>query len=239
MANVLVTGAGRETAMGFNFVRRYLEQGDHVFATARKPTPALDRLAEQYPGKLDVIIIDIGTTESVQKAAEFIASKVDCLDTIINNAVVTAPAYKAHSTFEDTNLDDIAGCMNVSAVGPLRVVQAMQPLLYKSAGTAMVVNISSNCGSIGLCTTDREFDYYMSKSALNMSTKILYNKYLEEKKIRILAIHPGWVRTNPGNERAPFDPYEQCEKMRLVFENRRNSFDGVIFVNYDNEEMPW
>ena len=28
MANVLVTGAGRETAMGFNFVRRYLEQGE-------------------------------------------------------------------------------------------------------------------------------------------------------------------------------------------------------------------
>ena len=35
MANVLVTGAGRETAMGFNFVRRYLEQGKVVERTLR------------------------------------------------------------------------------------------------------------------------------------------------------------------------------------------------------------
>ena len=45
--NVLVTGAGRETAMGFNFVRRYLEQGDHVFATVRRPCEALEKLRER------------------------------------------------------------------------------------------------------------------------------------------------------------------------------------------------
>ena len=31
--NVLVTGTGREMALGFNFVRRYLENGDVVIAT--------------------------------------------------------------------------------------------------------------------------------------------------------------------------------------------------------------
>ena len=237
--NVLVTGAGRETAMGFNFVRRYLEQGDHVFATVRRPCEALEKLREQYPDTLDILEIDIGSTESVRAAAAAIAARVPCLDLIINNAVITTQDYKTHSSFEDTTLDDIAGAVDVSAVGPLRIVQAMQPLLYQSAGTAMVVNISSNCGSIGLCTTDRDFDYYLSKCAVNMGTKILYNKYAADKKVRMLAIHPGWVRTNPGNEKAPFDPYEQCEKMRLIFENRRESFDGVIFVNYDNEEMPW
>ena len=28
--NVLITGTGREMALGFNFVRRYLEAGDRV-----------------------------------------------------------------------------------------------------------------------------------------------------------------------------------------------------------------
>ena len=32
---VLVTGTGREMTLGFNFVRRYLENGDHVIATVR------------------------------------------------------------------------------------------------------------------------------------------------------------------------------------------------------------
>lgn len=32
--NVLITGTGREMALGFNFVRRYLEAGDRVFSLA-------------------------------------------------------------------------------------------------------------------------------------------------------------------------------------------------------------
>ena len=237
--NVFITGTGRETALGFNFVRRYLEQGDHVIATVRKPCEALEKLAEKYPGKLDILEIDIGSTESVKAAAAKTAELVPCLDLIINNAVVTSPDYKKRSSFEETNLDWIAGVLDVSAVGPLRVIQALQPLLYKSEGTAMVVNISSNCGSIGGCRTDREFDYFMEKCALNMGTKILYNKDLPEKKVRMLCINPGWMRTNPGNETAPFDPYDQAERMRLIFEGHRETFDGVIFVDYNDKVFPW
>ncbi len=237
--NVFITGTGRETALGFCFVRRYLEQGDHVIATVRKPSEALEKLAEKWPGKLDILTIDIGNTESVKAAAEKTAELVPCIDLIINNAVVTSPDYKAGSSFEDTTLDYIPDMMNVSAVGPMRVIQALEPLLYKSEGTAMVANITSGNGSITDCRTDRQFDYFMSKCALNMGTKILYNKYLPEKKVRMLCINPGWMRTNPGNEKAPFDPYDQAERMRLIFEDRREKFDGVVFVDYDNKEFPW
>ena len=237
--NVFITGTGRETALGFNFVRRYLEQGDHVIATVRKPSPALEALAEKWPGKLDILEIDIGSTESVQAAAEKTAALVPCLDLVINNAVVTSDGYKKGTPFEAFRLDDIAPVMDVGAVGPLRVIQALEPLLLKSEGTAMVVNISSNNGSLADCNTDRLFCYYMTKCALNMGTKILYNRYAKDKKIRMLAIHPGWMRTNPGNERAPFDPYDQAERMRLIFEKHREVFDGVIYVDYNDDVFPW
>ena len=42
--NVCITGTGREMALGFHFVLRYLEHGDHVIATVRKPSEALERL---------------------------------------------------------------------------------------------------------------------------------------------------------------------------------------------------
>ena len=103
-----------------------------------------------------------------------------------------------------------------------------------------VVNISSGAGCITTCRNDRDFDYCMIKCAMNMSTKILYNKYEADKKVRVLAIHPGWMRTQcRETQRAPFDPYEHSERMRQVFEARRESFDGVVFVDYDNQEMPW
>ena len=77
--NVFITGTGRETALGFNFVRRYLEQGDHVIATVRKPSEALEKLAAKWPGKLDILEIDIGSTESVRAAAEKTAELVPCI----------------------------------------------------------------------------------------------------------------------------------------------------------------
>ena len=37
---VLITGTGRPFALGFNLVRRYIEQGDTVLATIRRrPKP--------------------------------------------------------------------------------------------------------------------------------------------------------------------------------------------------------
>lgn len=89
--NVLITGTGREMALGFNFVRRYLEQGDTVFACVRKPSEALEKLQEQYPAALHILTIDIGSTESVNAAAEKAAQLVPCLDLLINNAVTTSP----------------------------------------------------------------------------------------------------------------------------------------------------
>ena len=41
---VLITGTGRPYALGFNLVKRYLEHGDRVFASIRRPSEALETL---------------------------------------------------------------------------------------------------------------------------------------------------------------------------------------------------
>ena len=80
-------------ALGFHFVLRYLEHGDHVIATVRKPSEALERLKAQYPGALDVLTMDIASTASVEAAAREAARLVPCIDLLINNAVTTSPDY--------------------------------------------------------------------------------------------------------------------------------------------------
>lgn len=235
--NILITGTGREQALGFNFVRRYLEQGDHVIATIRKPSEALERLKMQYPNLLDILSMDIGCTASVEAAAREAARLVPCIDLLINNAVTTSP--DCHKELEDTNLDYIAGVVDVDAVGPLRVVKAFLSLLEKSAGTALIANISSEAGSIGKCYRTSMIDYGMAKAALNMGTMILRNKFREHPKLNIICVHPGWVRTSPAQAAAPFDPYDSAEILRKLFEEKRCDFDGPVFVQYDGTEYPW
>lgn len=234
---VLITGTGREMALGFNFVRRYLEQGDHVIATVRRPSEALERLQARYPDTLHIQLMDIGSTESVNAAAEKVAEYAPCLDLIINNAVTTSP--DTNKELEEFDLDTIMPALNVATVGPLRVIKAFLPLLRKSRGTALIVNISSEAGSIGACYRSTYIDYGMAKAALNMATKTLHNKFKDDPKLNIITVHPGWMRTNEGNAKAPFEPYDHAETMRLMFETKRHDKTGPIFVTYAGEEYPW
>ena len=234
---VLVTGAGREMALGFNFVRRYLEQGDTVIATVRKPSEALEKLQTQYPDTLHIQLMDIGSTASVNAAYEAVSAYAPRLDLLINNAVTTSPDI--NKQLEDFDLDTICPAFNVATVGPLRVTKAFLPLLRKAEDTALIVNISSEAGSIGACYRTDYIDYGMAKAALNMATKTLHNKFKGDDSINIMAVHPGWVRTNEGNAKAPFGSYEQAKTLRLLFESKRHDKEGPIFVTWEGVEYPW
>ena len=88
---VMVTGTGRSYALGYNLVLRYLESGDTVIATVRKPSADVDALKEKYGDRLIVATMDLLDSESVNRAAKDVAEKVDHIDTLINNAVGVSP----------------------------------------------------------------------------------------------------------------------------------------------------
>ena len=58
---VLITGTGRPYALGFNLVKRYLEHGDRVLASIRRPSEALEKLQLEYPDRLFVLTMDIAS----------------------------------------------------------------------------------------------------------------------------------------------------------------------------------
>ena len=236
MQNVLITGTGRPQALGFNLVRRYLEHGDRVFACVRKPTDAFDGLLREHPGRLEIVVMDVGSTASVRDALRQVSAGAEALDTIINNAVTTAPDCASHVL--DADPDHIAGTVNVDAAGPLRVIQAFYPMLKRS-DAALVVNISSEAGSIGACYRTNMTDYAVAKAALNMITKTVWNAWKGEETLNILCVHPGWMRTNEGNREAPLQPYAHAEALRRLFEARRREKDGDLFITYAGEAYPW
>ena len=234
---VLITGTGRPYALGFNLVKRYLEAGDTVFASIRRPSEALEELKKEYPDRLHILMMDISSTESVNAAAWQAEKLTDHLDLIINNA--TTASADTMKELPDFDLDLIAPAVNVGAVGPIRVVKAFLPLLRKSAMGALIVNISSEAGSIGKCYRTFYIDYGMEKAALNMATMTMHNYFKNEPNLNIICIHPGWIRTNPGNTEAPLDPYEHSAVLLSLFEEKRHDKEGPVFVTYTGEAYPW
>ncbi|MCR4556769.1 MAG: SDR family NAD(P)-dependent oxidoreductase [Saccharofermentans sp.] len=236
--NVLITGTGKTAGLGFNLVLRYLEAGDTVTATIRKPCPELEVLKEQYSSKLVILTMDISNTDSVNAAAEELRSKMDHLDLLINNAVNVSP--DCDKNFFDADLDLIARTVDITAVGAMRVIKAFYPMLLNSPETALIMNISSEAGSISKCYRTNMIDYGMAKAAMNMATMNLYNTFKENRKVNIFCVHPGWIRTDgrPDNP-APLSSYEAAGILRSLFEKKRDDFEGHRFITNLDEDYPF
>ena len=236
--NVMITGAGKAVGLGFNLVLRYLESGDTVVATIRKPCPELDELKEKYGEKLIILTMDIGSTPSVESAAKELEDKIDHLDLLINNAVSVSP--DCDKVFFDANLDYIARTVDITAVGAMRVIKAFYGLLKKSQMTALIMNISSEAGSISKCYRTNMIDYGMAKAALNMATMNLVNTFKGDNSINIFCVHPGWIRTDGrADNPAPLSSYEAAGILQELFEKKRNDFSGHRFITNENEDYPF
>jgi NAD(P)-dependent dehydrogenase (short-subunit alcohol dehydrogenase family) len=205
----LVTGANR--GIGLALTTTLLEGGNVVIAGCRRPEDgaALTKLRSQYPDLLDVVKCDLANERELITVASEALDRRKKLDVIVNNGAIM-PEQGGESILEiDLNLFGKAFDTNV--LGQVRVIRAFFTMLTRS-GRPRVVNLSSGLGSI----SDREgYDYYVyatSKAALNMLTRSIAFE-LGPRGITIVAVSPGWVRTDMGGETAPLSPDESARSI--------------------------
>lgn len=228
MPSVVITGSQR--GLGRCLVQKFIEEGWRVFAGARVSAPppvgASDRLT---PLELDVL--DWG---SVERAARGVAELTPGVDVLINNAAIN-PSPDSSSVLGELDFDAINRTYDVNAVGPLRVIQAFLPLLERGE-RKLIINVSSEAGSLQHSWRDRMYGYCMSKAALNMQTTIL-DRALRERGFNVLAVHPGWMRTDMGGANATLAPEETAEGMFRLIQGANGSTPR--FVQHDGKPFPW
>ncbi len=228
---VFITGAGR--GIGLSLTQKFLELGFMVFAGCRTASDNLTSL-EKANSDLRIITQDITDDQSVSQSLAAVSREVDGLDVLINNA--GAYLTKSEILLADTGFEDIRRMFEINTLGPLRVTKNFLPLLEQGC-KKMIVNISSEAGGITDCWRTSEYGYAMSKAALNMQSKILQN-YLKPKGFKILAIHPGWVRTKMGGPEADIAPEESAEGIaKLVMKDW--SLDEGIYFDYRGIPLAW
>jgi NAD(P)-dependent dehydrogenase (short-subunit alcohol dehydrogenase family) len=100
------------------------------------------------------------------------------------------------------------------------------------------VNISSDNGSIERNHQTGKYGYCASKAALNMITTIL-SRELRDHGIKVIALHPGWVKTPmTRHEAAPLEPEESVLGMIRVIEALDSNSTGS-FLDWRGERVPW
>jgi NAD(P)-dependent dehydrogenase (short-subunit alcohol dehydrogenase family) len=223
----VVTGANR--GIGLEFVKQLTARGEEVEATARLPDDAPELQALIRPGvRLRVHRLDIAEDASVAAFAGHLPAGP--VDVLINNAGVSGVKGG-----EPIDPEDILRVFNVNAVGTLRVVRALLGRLRAGKGKE-IVNLTSVLGSIAEASGGR-FAYRMSKSALNMATRVLAQD-LGGEGFRTVALHPGWVRTRMGGSSAPVSPEQSVRGMLRIIDGLTPEQSGRVF-DFQGREIPW
>ena len=234
----LVTGADR--GLGLALSANLLERGWQVFAGQYMPDwPELNTLAGKCPQALHILPLDVSSIDSAKAAARAAAKKTQVIDLLINNAGVTSPKMTQPIT-EPQDYAEMHRLFDVNALGPLRVVEAFLPLTRNSELKRLCF-VSSEAGSIGRAERTSWYSYCMSKAALNMGIKILFNQ-LHPEGYTFRVHHPGWVRSYMSGKKsleATLEPEEAAAYAIPIFLGPRQDEDRLALVDYQGQEWPW
>jgi NAD(P)-dependent dehydrogenase (short-subunit alcohol dehydrogenase family) len=231
----VITGAGR--GLGFSLVKKHLGFGDRVYAFELNITDELRALAGKNE-KLHISSCDVASTPSVEEAVAALLAGEDRIDYLYNNAGIFDT--EARRGLADTDIDAGMAMIQVNAAGLLRMCKAVLPKLKEGS---MVINITSESGSIGDCYREVEYLYGMSKAAANIASVIFQNE-VKKHGVRVICFHPGWLRSAMGGKEAAESPYsvscdESASNIAGYAVNPETIPQGVYFMEHTGKPLPW
>lgn len=216
MTHILVTGGAR--GIGRALCLAALAQGWRVSCTLRSGT-APDGV-QAYP-------MDMRDLSGLGALAQALGP----VDVVIHNAGILGP--------EDGPLAvgqaELAQVMQVNALAPLAVTQALLPNLQAGA-RPRVLAISSQMAWMGYAKPDH-IAYRMSKVALNKGMQGLATQ-LAPLGIAAVSVDPGWVRTDMGGPEAERDPSAVASEIVALAATLTLAQTGR-FLRTDGSERDW
>ncbi len=231
MATILITGANR--GLGLEFCKQYAAEGANVIACCREPqkATALAQLAKEYTN-ISVFALDLSDLVQIDQFAKQLDGTA--IDVLLNNAGVYGDT-SGHG-FGHLDYCEWQKTMSINVFAPVKMAEAFLPHLQRGT-QKKIVAISSLMGSMTDNGSGGSILYRSSKAALNAAMKsvAIDNR---AKKIAVLILHPGWVKTDMGGSNAPMESPESVKKMRETIATFALEQSGT-FLRFDGKSLPW
>jgi NAD(P)-dependent dehydrogenase (short-subunit alcohol dehydrogenase family) len=226
---ILIAGASR--GLGHAMAGELLAKGWRIIGTVRGGTSRtpLHELAERHPGRLEIEVLDVAEPAQIAALRERLAGRT--LDILFVNAGTTT--REEHVRIGDVTTDEFVRLMITNALGPMRVIEALQHLV---PATGLIGAMSSGQGSIANNVTGLREVYRGSKAALNMFMRSFAARPAEARAMILMA--PGWVRTELGGPGARLSIEESVPNLVNVLLAKLGR-PGLEYLDYLGRTVPW
>ena len=143
----LVTGGNR--GIGKEICRQLARKGLHVILGSRSQSngeaAAAELAAEGLP--VEVLALDVSDADSITRAVAQLKAKHGQVDVLVNNAGVFLDNKQGSSSVFEIETAVIDDTFTTNVYGPLRLIQAVVPLM-QATGYGRIVNVSSGMGQL-------------------------------------------------------------------------------------------
>jgi NAD(P)-dependent dehydrogenase (short-subunit alcohol dehydrogenase family) len=218
LPTILITGAGR--GLGRELARQYAEDGWRVIGTVRKPVADLP----------ESLTLDVAKTADAKRLSSQLRGVA--IDVLYCNAGIIGKRGNRFGSFDYADWEEI---LRVNLLGAASVIEALVENVAASERKTVCV-MSSRLGSIAQ-TSGETLPYATSKAALNLLAKGLAAT-LAPRGITVVALSPGWVKTDMGGESAPLTAEASVRGLRRVIESLRRGDSGK-FLAHDGSAIAW
>jgi len=230
MKTALVTGANR--GIGLEFVKQLSASGMQVIACCRHPDSAVELQALAQQDIISVQPLDVTQQPQIDYLAKTLADQP--IDLLINNAGISG----THNvTIANIDRDNFLSLMNTNCLGVVKTSEALLPQLKVSQDKLIVV-IGSGMGSIGDNERGKSYAYRASKAAVHCVMRS-FAIDVKEQGVKVLLIHPGWVKTEMGGDDALLSAQDSVSGMLQQIALHKADSHAEVLRRFDGGTIEW
>lgn len=229
-STILIVGASR--GLGYAMAAEFLKRKWNVVGTVRASEGRTDlhRLAGTQDDRVEIESVDITEPDQIAALRDRLADRT--FDIVFVNA--GTGNSRRDETIAEVSTEDFVRVMVTNALGPMRVVEALQHLV---AATGLIGVMSSGQGSIANNEKGGNEIYRGTKAALNMYMRSYAARHATDRRA-LLLMAPGWIRTELGGPDAPFSIEETMPAIVNVILSKR-ARPGLEFLDRFGKTVPW
>ncbi len=229
METIVISGANR--GIGLELAKQFLNAGNRVIAGCRNPANATALRALAGNNLLTILPLDVAVTQSITTFCQQLSHET--IAVLINNAGVMGGDKQG---MHDMDYAAWATTLAINTFAPFQLATALLPNL-KRTQRPRIVTLSSQMGAFNLPMHPGTYAYRSSKTAVSKVMQVLAWE-LKSEGVIVCPVHPGWVRTDMGGEKADISAAESAAGLFNLINSMTMEHSGR-FWTWQGIEHPW